>query len=69
MEDPRDDEVYPEQENQADQGPERLTVKALPKVITVITSVITSVTTTKSNDDIIGTAAIRVVTTVKVACK
>ena len=29
QEDPRDDEVYPEQENQADQGSERLTVKAL----------------------------------------
>ena len=53
QEDPRDDEVYPEQEHQADQGPGRLAVKVLPKVIammigtTVITSVKTTVTTTK----------------------
>ena len=52
QEDPRDDEVYPEQENRADRGPQRLTVKPLPKVITVTigttvkTSVKTTVTTT-----------------------
>lgn len=55
---PRD--VYPEQEDQADQRPERLAVKALPKVITVMmgtnvkTSVKTTVTTTR------GTPATRV---------
>ena len=61
QEDPRDDEVYPEQENQEDQGAERLTIKVLPKVITVMigTTVIPSVisvTTTK------GTPATRVMT-------
>ena len=60
QEDPRDDEVYPEQENQADQGPERLTVKALPKVITVMigTTVITSVKTVTTTK---GTPATRVI--------
>ena len=53
QDDPRDDEVYPEQEN-------RWTVKTLPKVITVMvgttvkTSVKTTVTATK------GTPATRV---------
>ena len=58
QEDPRDDEVYPEQENQADQGPERLTVKALPKVKTVITSaIIVMIGTTVITSDITVTTA------------